>query len=199
MKTDGKKINKIIGEAVLISPLLVMSIFLDLWSECALIIILLFIYKSRYPLQYHALKEFCEMRGVSRYAVNHLNKMLADSSHSPIRITPTGWRNASRFDMGENDKKAYIKEFFKKWREWETQTKAFYENKFKELTDGGYIACANKINELIRDVDKELKCLEREFLTISSTGFDMLFIASRQDELHRFYEEKEKAIGVEFN
>lgn len=58
---------------------------------------------------------------------------------------------------------------------------------------------ANKINELIRDVDKELKCLEREFLTISSTGFDMLFIASRQDELHKFYEEQEKAIGVEFN
>lgn len=54
MKTDGKKINKIIGEAVLISPLLVLSIFLDLWSECTLIIILLFIYKSRYPLQYHA-------------------------------------------------------------------------------------------------------------------------------------------------
>ncbi len=149
--------------------------------------------------EYQALKEFCEMRGVSRYAVNHLNKMLADSSHSPIRITPTSWKSASRFDMGENDRKAYIKEFFKKWREWEIQTKAFYENKFKELTDGGYIACANKINELIRDVDKELKCLEREFLTISSTGFDMLFIASRQDELHKFYEEQEKAIGVEFN
>ncbi len=54
MKTNVKKINKIIGEAVLISPLLVISIFLNLWSECALIIILLFIYKSLYPIQYHA-------------------------------------------------------------------------------------------------------------------------------------------------
>lgn len=49
-----QKLNKIIGEAVLISPLFVLSIFFDLWSECALIIALLFFYKSMYPLQYHA-------------------------------------------------------------------------------------------------------------------------------------------------
>lgn len=51
-----RKLNKIIGEAVLISPLFVLSIFFDLWSECALIIVLLFFYKSMYPLQYHAEK-----------------------------------------------------------------------------------------------------------------------------------------------
>ena len=49
-----RKLNKIIGEAVLISPLFIVSIFFDLWSECALIIVLLFFYKSMYPLQYHA-------------------------------------------------------------------------------------------------------------------------------------------------
>ena len=49
-----RKLNKIIGEAVLISPLFIVSIFFDLWSECALIIVLLFFYKSLYPLQYHA-------------------------------------------------------------------------------------------------------------------------------------------------
>lgn len=49
-----RKLNKIIGEAVLISPLFIVSIFFDLWSECALIIVLLFFYKSMYPSQYHA-------------------------------------------------------------------------------------------------------------------------------------------------
>ena len=49
-----KKLNKIVGEAVLISPLFIISIFFDLWSECLLIIVLLFFYKSMYPLQYHA-------------------------------------------------------------------------------------------------------------------------------------------------
>lgn len=49
-----KKLNKVIGEAVLISPLFIISIFIDLWSECALIIALLFLYKSAYPMQYHS-------------------------------------------------------------------------------------------------------------------------------------------------
>lgn len=51
-----KQLTKIIGEAVLISPLIVISIFLNLWTECLLIVILLFIYKSFYPLQYHSNK-----------------------------------------------------------------------------------------------------------------------------------------------
>ena len=51
-----KKLNKAIGEAVLISPLFIISIFIDLWSECALIIALLFLYKSAYPVQYHSQK-----------------------------------------------------------------------------------------------------------------------------------------------
>lgn len=49
-----KQLYKIIGEAILVSPLFVISIFLDLWSECIVIIALLFIYKSFYSLQYHA-------------------------------------------------------------------------------------------------------------------------------------------------
>lgn len=51
-----KQLTKIIGEAVLISPLIFISIFLNLWTECLLIVILLFIYKSFYPLQYHSNK-----------------------------------------------------------------------------------------------------------------------------------------------
>lgn len=65
-----RKLNKIIGEAVLISPLFIVSIFFDLWSECALIIILLFFYKSLYPLQYHADKNIvCIILSYSTVAV----------------------------------------------------------------------------------------------------------------------------------
>ena len=49
-----KKLNKIIGEAVLISPLFALSFLFDLWSECLLMIVALFFYKSLYPQQYHA-------------------------------------------------------------------------------------------------------------------------------------------------
>lgn len=49
-----KRLNKVVGEAVLISPLFILSVFLGLWTECALIIGLLFIYKAVYPYQYHS-------------------------------------------------------------------------------------------------------------------------------------------------
>ena len=51
-----KKLNKITGEAVLISPLFALSIILNLWSECLLIIVLLFLYKAIYRENYHANK-----------------------------------------------------------------------------------------------------------------------------------------------
>lgn len=149
--------------------------------------------------EYQALKEFAAARGVSRYAVNHLNKMISESNPTVTRITPSSWKAATRLDVGESDRKTMIKDLFKKWRDWETQTKMFYCKKFKELTDNGYIACANKVNELICDVDCELKSLEREYIALSAVGFDMLYIMQKQDEVHEHYEEKEKKIGVEFN
>lgn len=149
--------------------------------------------------EYHALAEFVNARSTSRYAVNHLNQMLLDGNPTIAKITPTSWKSATRFDVGESDRKTYVKELFKKWRAWEQETKAFYQTKFKDLMSLGAVSCANKVNELIKDVDCELKILEREYLVISTPGFDMLFIAERQDEIHEEYEAKEKELGVEFN
>lgn len=49
-----KKISQIIGEIFLLSPILLTSIFFDMWFECILITILLFVYKPMYKCQYHA-------------------------------------------------------------------------------------------------------------------------------------------------
>ena len=149
--------------------------------------------------EYHALKEFCSMRSMSRYAINHVNQMLLNGSPTVTRITPSAWKNATRFDVGEAVRKTYVKEIFKKWRAWEQETKAFYQNKFKDLMTMGAVSCANKVNELIKDIDCELKKLEREYLSLASTGFDMLLIAEKQDEIHEKYAAMEKEIGVNFN
>lgn len=149
--------------------------------------------------EYQALQEFVNARSTSRYAVNHLNQMLIDGNPTIAKITPSGWKSATRFDVNENDRKTWVKEYFKKWRAWEQETKAFYQTKFKDLMALGAVSCANKVNELIKDVDCELKKLEREYLAIASAGFDMLFIAERQNEIHDKYEAMEKEIGVNFN
>ena len=149
--------------------------------------------------EYQAFCEFAEARSVSRYAINHLNKMIGEPHGQPKAVTPQSWKNATRFDVGESDRKQYIREAFKRWKEWEVETKELYQRKFKELTEQGHIACANKVNELICDVDYELKFLEREIIKLSAIGYEMNYIIMIQDDIHKKYEEKEKEIGISFN
>lgn len=149
--------------------------------------------------EYHALREFAGSRSISRYAINHLNKLLLDDNVIPNKIIPSSWKSVTRFELGESDRKSYIKDCYKRWRTWEQDTKTLYQNKFKDLVSLNEIACADKINELICDVDCELKYMERDYIALSATGFDMLYIMNVQDEIHEKYENKEKEIGFSFN
>jgi len=143
--------------------------------------------------EYHALKEFCEMRSVNRYAINHVNYIPnGKGANRPVTIIPESWYNASRFKVSESERKNKIKEVYDKWREYETQTKVFYQSKFEELCELGAIASANKINCLIKDVDKELKRVERKMLEYDAVGWDMLYIVEQQECIHDEYEQKTK-------
>ena len=142
--------------------------------------------------EYHALKEFCEMRGVSRYAINHINQMPNGQGAKGKDIISAAWYNATRYQVSENDRKSKTKELYSKWQEWEKETKELYEKKYKELMDLGAVASALKVKEIICDVDYELKCLERCMLEYSAVGWDIEYIMYKQPEIHDCYEKKMK-------
>lgn len=141
--------------------------------------------------EYRAMKEFAEMRGVNRYAINHLGIMPSNNNFGRAKeIIPNSWKGAKRMDVTESDRKSKVKDLFYKWHDWEHETKDLYQRKFKEFVNAGMIACANKVNELITNVDNELKMLERQVILYSSVGWDVYFIATKQDEIHAEYEKK---------
>ena len=142
--------------------------------------------------EYHALLEFCEMRSVSRYAINHIEQMPNGQGAKQKDIIPSSWYGATRFDVGESDRKNKVKELYTKWHTWEKETKSIYEKKYKELIDLGAVASALKVKELVCDVDKELKCIEREYIEYSAIGWDMSYIMYHQSEIHDKYKEKAK-------
>lgn len=146
--------------------------------------------------EYNFFKECAENRGVHRYILNHMNKLLRDKDIANTRVIPTTWYNYSRLDVDSNTRKTAVKDAFIKWHEWETETKSFLEKKFKELTEMGNIACANKVNQLICDVDQELKCITRKVLKYKSIDWDICVIEMEQDEMHEYYKEKTKEIGI---
>ena len=146
--------------------------------------------------EYRFLKECAENRGVHRYVLNHINKLLKDNGVANPKAIPVNWYNYSRLDVDASTRKNSVRDAFIKWHEWETQTKSFLEKKFKELTENGNIACANKVNELICNSDQELKIITRKVLKYKSIDWDMTYIEMEQDELHEHYKNKTKEIGV---
>lgn len=51
-------------------------------------------------------------------------------------------------------------------------------------------------NELICDVDQELKYLTRKMLEYKAVDYDMDYILFQQNELHEYFKEKTKELGV---
>lgn len=52
-KEKRSKISQVIGELVLCVPALIVCSFIDMWFECLLVIVTLFIFKSAYPFGFH--------------------------------------------------------------------------------------------------------------------------------------------------
>ena len=147
--------------------------------------------------EYHYLLESVELRGMHRYVINHLNKLMHEYTVIDAKTIPTNWYGYARMDIDPSTRKTAVKDAFMKWYEWESDTRALLEKKFKELTDMGCIAYANKVNQLINDVDQELKHVTRDLIKYKAVDWDMCMISMEQDEMHECYRQKEKEIGVD--
>ena len=147
--------------------------------------------------EYYFLLSNAKLRGVHRYAINHTGKLIRDLEIENIKEIPESWYNYSKQDVDNNTRKQYIKDIFAKWVSWLRDTKQMYQDKFKTLTDNKYIACANKVNDLIKKVDKELKYISRQMLEYQSVDWDLQYLVWKQDCIHEEYAEKEKEIHID--
>lgn len=147
--------------------------------------------------EYRAIKEFAEMRGIHRYALNHCNKLIQNTNIDIVNEIPTNWNNYTRFDVDNETRKNYIKKIYDDWFKWEKETKEFLEEQFKTLTENHKIADANKVNDLIKDVDRELKRLVRKILEYKIVNYNLDYITYCQSEMHEFFKEKTKEIGID--
>lgn len=152
-------------------------------------------FKRMHEYQYFA--ENVAMRGVHRYVLNHTNQLLTTSTIVPDRVIPASWLNYCRFDVDTSTRKSAVKESFQKYYDWEYATLHFYEQKFKELSELGCIAHTNKVMELIKDVDLELKHISRCIIKYKAVDWDMTLIETEQDCIHEYYREKTKELGVD--
>lgn len=134
----------------------------------------------------------CARRGLHRYALNHLNRLIKETDISREDYIDSSWYAHVRGDVDTGTRKKYLIEAIEKWVIWEAETKQYYEERFKKLTDNSKIAEADKINELILCADKELKCATRKMLDYKAVNYDAYYVMYDQKELHSEYEKRLK-------
>ena len=149
-------------------------------------------YKRLHEYQYYA--ESIDFRKLSRYYINHHGKLLPEVFEGEINMIPSAWLTANRISVGKSTKQKAVEDGFNAYMEWESQTKEAYEKYAKKLRDLGYEADALFIDDLVKDVDHELKCLERIILDLISSGYDMVYIVESQYDLHKKYKNMEKEL-----
>lgn len=147
--------------------------------------------------EYQYFSEAAEHRATKRYFINHHNKLIMEGEINNPRIISREWNKYTRFDVDASTRKQSVKSAFEKYKEWEEETKEIYCDCAKALMEMGHVACFNKVNDLICDVDMELKKLHRMMLKLSAVGYDEVYMISIQDELHECYKEKTKEIGID--
>lgn len=146
-----------------------------------------------------AFDEFLSHRKIVRYYINHYNKLLPETHAENPSVVPSGWIAYERSAVDEGTKKRAIRDAFRRWREWESETKRLYEQSYTDLCGLGEIAAACKVKALVEDVDEELKLVDRQSITLSDISYDLQTIISKQDGMHNEYRGHEEKMGVKID
>ena len=139
--------------------------------------------------------DFLSLHGYKRLHEYH-GKLLQEGFDGDIRAIPDAWLTANRMAVGKSTKQKAVEDGFNSYREWESGTKAAYERYAAQLRELGNEADALFVDCLVKDVDHELKCLDRIILDLISAGYDMVYIVESQKEIHDKYKRKLKEVDL---
>lgn len=142
-------------------------------------------FKRMHEYQYMA--ESIEHRKLSRYYLNHHNKILMEGHLTNPQAIPEDWLKYTRFEVTAPIRKQAVEKSFSAYYDWEQETLECYSRYAKQLLDLDMVADFNQVNCLIKDVDMELKYLGRMVLSLRSISYDPIQVEAMQQELHDHY------------
>lgn len=139
---------------------------------------------------YHYIEETLAHRKIQDYYVEHYNKLVPEPQPSIIQVIPSNWYENIRQNVDNNTKKEGLQKGMLAWTNWETESKQLYEKLYTELLSINEIASAEKVKELIVDVDEELAEAIKMHLEILTINFDLSVIIPDQKEKYKEYSKK---------
>ena len=121
---------------------------------------------------------------------NGMTSMANSGKNYANNVIPTNWYNYTRYDVDQGTKRNAVKDGFKKWIEYEKETRQYLSQMAQRLEQMNEREAARKLDHLIEHVEKEIETAENKMMDLESTGYDMAYILQQQDEMKRHYAEK---------
>ena len=135
-------------------------------------------YANYHKRQYHDETE--GYHALCRYYLDHYNAMIPYTDMNRPSVIPESWYRYNKKEVDVSTKRTGVKEGIRKWVEWEEETKALYEEMYKELVFMEEIASADLVMHFIRDVDDELSNADKKHIQLETVGYDINFIIADQ-------------------
>lgn len=129
---------------------------------------------------------------------NNLNNMMNNSTYKNYAqdVIPQTWYKYTRYDVDANTKRQGVKEGFKKWLDYEKETKQFLTEMAKYLEQMGEREASRKLDYLIEAVEKEIQHAEQKMIALENTNYDINYILQEQEPLKAKYAEKIRKLNM---
>lgn len=141
-------------------------------------------------LEYQYMCECSGKRKLHHKYINLHQKLIPMRQVQNPQLIPRDWGNYTTADVNDNVLPKYVRSAMEQYKTWEHETKELYEEQWQKCVDNGMVADAEYITELVEDVTKEIKKINRMCEQLNGTGYDVMAIHNMQDKYHEKYKEK---------
>lgn len=102
-------------------------------------------------------------------------------------ILNQSWFATKRSDVRPSSLKQIVGDCFKRWVDWESDTKALYQTLYTEAMSIGEVSAAAKILDYVVEVSEELIKAKDILLRLESTDFDLVAIYDEQTSVYDLF------------
>ena len=142
--------------------------------------------------EYHYYEESNNCRCLNDFYLNQYHKLIVEQKIDELSnpIIPSSWYKYTREDVDINTKRQAVRDLYKKWVDWETETRDSLQRYYKQLYDLDEICAAKKIAYFLEDVNNELCNAYQDYIYLKSVDYDIVHITELQDSLLKTYKKK---------
>lgn len=138
--------------------------------------------------EHQYLAESACYRALRNFYLTQYGKVLQEDDPELPEVFPEDWYDYKRSDVTPETRRQAVQTALEQYLEWEEETKECYTKYASMLMSWGKTADHAKIHKMIKEVDEEIKRIERMNMDLKSTHFSMDHIMTTQAKLSRKYD-----------